>query len=136
MNRARASTVFYIIFILMTSIGFINTSKDEETHFWSEVDMLYGRSEIDKSTLVNSFDQDKLLKHFYHCSDQTIKSELCVNVLNSVTQGLLKKGRKWEFKKLMSSDLSIKNREVKLTNLCSPGPKSLFQKPNYCCPDG
>ena len=101
----------------MTSIGFINTSIDEETVFWSEVDNLYGRSEIDRSTLVNSFEQDKLLKHFYHCSDQSITSELCVHVLNSVTQGLLKKGRKWEFKKLLSSDLSIRNREVKLKNM-------------------
>ena len=113
----RASTIFYIIFLRMTSIGFINTSEDEETYFWSEVDMLYGGSEIDKSTLVNSFDQEKLLKHFYHCSDQTIKSELCANILNSVTQGLLKKVRKWESEKLMSADLSIKNREVKFTNL-------------------
>ena len=109
----RATTDVYIIFLIMTSIGFINTSKDEETDFWSEVDNLYGRSEIDKSTLVSSFEQDKLLKHFYHCSDQAITSELCVHVLNSVTQGLLKKRRKWEFQKLLSSDLSIRNREVK-----------------------
>lgn len=87
--------------------------SDEETDFWLEVDNLYDRSDLDKSILVKSFEKEKLLKHFYHCTEQGRTSDLCVHIMNKVTPEEKTK----TFKKLkMSSELSIRNCEVSRRN--------------------
>ena len=102
--------VCYIQFLVMTSIGSMNFSKNEETTFWLEVDNLYDGSDVDRNILVKSFEKEKLLKHFYHCTEQEIISELCVQVMNKVTQASLKRTHKLE--KVLSPKSSIRNSEV------------------------
>ena len=100
----------FIQFLVLTSIRSMNFSKNEETAFWEEVDNLYDGSDVDRNILVKSFENGKLLKHFYHCTEQEKISELCVQVMNKVTQTSLK--RTYGFKKLLSSGLSNRNNEV------------------------
>lgn len=94
----------------------MNFSKNEETDYWLEVENLYDRSNLDRSILVKSFGKEKLLKHFYHCTEQGRTSELCVHVINKVTH----EKRTQVFQKLkMSPGLSIRNSEVEQMKLCS-----------------
>ena len=95
----------------MMSVGSMNFSTDE-TEFWSEIDNLYESSDLDRSILVQSFEKEKLLKHFHHCSDQEKTSELCVHVMKKVTQGIIEKRKIQELKRSMPSELSIRNNEV------------------------
>ena len=111
--RIHCGCAWYIQFLVMTSIGCMNFSKYEETAFWSEVDNLYDGSDVEKNILVKSFENEKLLKHFYHCTEQETISELCVQVMSKVTQASFE--RKYKFKKLLSSGLSIRNSEVELS---------------------
>ena len=101
----------YINFIVMMSVGSMNFSTDE-TEFWSEIDNLYESSDLDRCILVQSFEKEKLLKHFHHCSDQEKTSELCVHVMKKVTQGIIEKRKIQELKRSMPSELSIRNNEV------------------------
>ena len=95
----------------------MNFSKNEETDYWLEVENLYDRSNLDRSILVKSFGKEKLLKHFYHCTEQGRTSELCVYVMNKVTHE--KRTKVFQKLKMLSPELSIRNSEVEQMELCS-----------------
>ena len=70
---------------------------------------LYDSSDLDGSILVKSFGKEKLLKHFYHCTEKGRTSDLCVHVMKKATQEKRTKAFK---KSKMSSGFSIRNSEV------------------------
>ena len=86
MPMMRCVNACFIQILYMTSVRSMNFSKNQDTDYWLEVDNLYDRSDLDGSILVKSFGKDKLLKHFYHCTEQGRTSDLCVHVMNKVTQ--------------------------------------------------